>query len=89
MTEALKPINEISINIENEGKKYEIILSQKSNNLLIKSKDLYSFPLKRYEEEFTKNTVNQIYKFFMLFEDISEIISDLKKELKKINLILM
>ena len=44
MTEAPKPISDFSINIENEGKKYEIILSQKSNNLLIISKDLNSFP---------------------------------------------
>ena len=27
-TPTLKPINDFSINIENEGKKYEIILSQ-------------------------------------------------------------
>ena len=86
MTEPFKAISEVSINIENEGKQYEIILSQKSNNLLIISKDLNSFPSKRYEEEFTKNTLNQISKFFMLFEDISQIIPDLKKELKKRNI---
>ena len=80
MTEAPKPINDISINIENEGKKYEIILSQKSNNLLIISKDLNSFPSKRYEEEFTKNNLNQISKYFRLFDDISEILTELKKK---------
>ena len=72
MTETPSPINDISINIENEGKKYEIILSQKSNNLLIISKDLNSFPSKRYEQEFTKDNLNQISKFFRLFDDISE-----------------
>ena len=54
MTEAPKPINEVSINIENEGKQYDIILSQKSNNLLIIPKDVNSFPSKRYEEELLK-----------------------------------
>ncbi len=78
MTEAPKPISDFSINIENEGKKYEIILSQKSNNLLIISKDLNSFPSKRYEQEFTKDNLNQISKFFRLFDDISEIIPELK-----------
>ena len=78
MTEAPKAISDFSINIENEGKKYEIILSQKSNNLLIISKDLNSFPSKRYEEEFTKNNLNQISKFFKYFEDISEIFTELK-----------
>ena len=78
MTEAPKPISDFSIDVENEGKKYEIILSQKSNNLLIISKDLNSFPSKRYEEEFTKNNLNQISKFFRLFDDISEIIPELK-----------
>ena len=73
MTEAPTPITEISINIENEGKKYEIILCQKSNNLLIISKDLNSFPLKRYEEEFSKNNLNQISRFFMFFNDICKI----------------
>ncbi len=33
MTELSKAINEVSINNENEGNQYEIILSQKSNNL--------------------------------------------------------
>ncbi len=78
MTEAPKPISEFSIDVENEGKKYEIILSQKSNNLLIISKDLNSFPSKRYEQEFTKDNLNQISKFFRLFDDISEIIPELK-----------
>ncbi len=78
MTEAPTPISEISINIENEGKKYEIILSLKSNNLLIISKELNSFPFKRYEEEFSKKNLNQISNFFMLFNDISEIFIELK-----------
>ena len=83
MTEAPKPISEFSIDVENEGKKYEIILSQKSNNLLIISKDLNSFPSKRYEEEFTKNNLNQISKFFMLFEDIFEIFTELKVRIEE------
>ena len=69
MTEVPKAINDISI-VENEGKKYEIIFSQKSNNLLIISKDFNSFPFKRYKEEFTKKNLNQISKFFMFFNDI-------------------
>ena len=83
MTEAPTPKKDISINIENEGKKYEIILSQKSNNLLIISKDLNSFPSKRYEEEFTKNNLNQISKYFRLFDDISEIFTELKKRIEE------
>ena len=83
MTEAPTPIKDISINIEKEGKNYEIILSQKSNNLLIISKDLNSFPSKRYEQEFTKDNLNQISKFFMLFNDISEICTELKKRIEE------
>ena len=83
MTEAPKPIIDCLINIEIEGKKYEIMLSQKSNNLLIISKDLNSFPSKRYEEEFTKNNLNQISKFFMLFNDISEIFTELKVRIEE------
>ena len=87
MTEAptpiYKPINDISINIENEGKNYEIILSQKSNNLLIISKELNSFPSRIFKEEFSKNNLNQISKFFMLFNDISEIIIELKIRIEK------
>ena len=76
MTEVHKIKNDFSINIENEGKKYEIILSQKSNNLLIISIDLNTSKI--YEEEFTKNNLNQISKFFMFFNDISEILTELK-----------
>ena len=83
MTEAPKVISDFSIDVENEGKKYEIILSQKSNNLLIISKDLNSFPSKRYEEEFTKNNFNQISKFFMFFNDISEIFTELKIKIEE------
>ena len=84
-TPTLKPINDFSINIENQGKNYEIIFSQKSNNLLIISKDLNSFPSKIYEEEFSKNNLNQISKFFMLFNDISEILTELKLRIEKKN----
>jgi hypothetical protein len=73
MTDAPKPISVFVINIENEGKQYEITLSQKSNNLLIISKELNSFPSKIYEEEFSKDNFNQISKIFKYFEDISEI----------------
>jgi len=83
MTDASKIINDFTINIENEGKNYEIILSQKSNNLLIISKELNSFPSRIYKEEFSKNNLNQISKFFMLFNDISEILIELKIRIEK------
>ena len=84
-TPTLKPINDFSINIENQGKNYEIIFSQKSNNLLIISKELNSFPSKRYEEEFSKNNLNEISKFFLLFNNISEILTELKIRIEKNN----
>ena len=83
MTDAPKPINNFSINIENEGKQYEIILSQKSNNLLIISKELNSFPSKIYEEEFSKDNFNKLSKFFILFDDISDIFTELKKKIEE------
>ena len=83
MTNAPKTINDFSINIENEGKQYEIILSQKSNKLLIISKELNSFSSKIFEEEFSKDNLNQISKFFKYFEDISEIFTELKIRIEK------
>ena len=83
MKDAPKSINNFSINIENEGKQYEITLSQKSNNLLIISKELNSFTSKIYEEEFSKDNLNQISKIFKYFEDISEIFTDLKKRIEE------
>ena len=83
MTDAPKPISVFAINIENEGKQYEITLSQKSNNLLIISKELNSFPSRIYEEEFSKNNLNQISKFFEFFEDISEILIELKVRIEE------
>ena len=73
MTDAPKPISVFAINIENEGKQYEIILSQKSNNLLILSKDLNT--LKRYEQQFTSKNLYQISKFFMylIFQKLKKI----------------
>ena len=83
MVEAPTPISDYAINIENEGKKYEIILSQKSNILLIISKDLNSFPSKRYEEKFSKKDLNQISRFFMFFNNISEILIELKLRIEE------
>ena len=83
MKDAPKSINNFSTKIENEGKQYEITLSQKSNNLLIISKELNSFPSKIYEEEFSKDNLNQISKFFKLFEDISDIFTELKKKIEE------
>ena len=83
MTDAPKPISVFAINIENEGKQYEITLSQKSNNLLIISKELNSFPSKIYEEEFSKDNFNKLSKFFILFDDISDIFTELKKKIEE------
>ena len=80
MTEVYKIKNDFSNNIENEGNKYEIIISQKSSNLII-SKDLNTSII--YEEEFTKNNFNQISKFFMFFNDISEIFTELKIKIEE------
>ena len=63
MTEAPNTTTQFSITIDLNEKKYEITLSQKENNLLIKSKEINSAPLKRYEEEFSKSSLNQISKF--------------------------
>lgn len=89
MTEAPNVTNQYSINVENNEKKYEITLSQKSNNLFIKSEEINSnMPLKIYEEEFSKCSLNQISKFFKIFDYISEVIPELKKRIeeKKIRL---
>ena len=75
MTEVPISIKDFSINIQDEGKKYEIILSQKSNNLLIFSKDLNN--LKRYD----KNLLQRIYIKFLNF--LCNLI--IFQKLKKIN----
>ena len=83
MIESSTPITNFSTNIEIEGKKYEIIFSKKLNNLLIISQELNSFPFKRYEEEFSKKHFNQISKYFTLFNDISEILIELKLRIEE------
>ena len=70
MSEAPIALNKSSINIYYKEKNYEIDLSQKSNNLFISAKDMNSNPTLKYEQEFSKCSLNQISKFFKIFDDI-------------------
>lgn len=84
MTEAPLPKKEFSINIDYDEKIYEINLSEKSNNLLIKVEEKF-IPFNRYEEEFSKSSLNQISKFFKMFDHVSEFIPELKKRIENKN----
>ena len=85
MSEAPIALNKSSINIYYKEKNYEINLSQKSNNLFISAKDMNSNPTLKYEQEFSKCSLNQISKFFKIFDDISELLPELKKRIESKN----
>ena len=75
-------LNKSSINVYYKEKKYEINLSQKSNNLLISAEDMNSNSSSKFEQEFSKCSLNQISKFFKIFDDISELLPELIKRIE-------
>ena len=83
MEEAPNAMTQFSINAQFNEKVYSITLSKKENSLLIKSEELNSIPIKRYEQEFSKSTLNQISKFFKMFDDVTEFLPELKKRIEE------
>ena len=46
-----------------------------------------SNPTLKYEQEFSKCSLNQISKFFKIFDDISELLPELKKRIENSKII--
>ena len=81
--DAPKPISEFSKEIKINEKKYKIIISQISKNLLIKSILLNSLPPIEYEKEYSKNDLNKISKFFKMFDDVDDLIPEITSRIEK------
>ena len=83
--EAPIPINtlsNISINmkiIENNDKKYNLIITNSSNKLLINIINENRLPKIEYYKEFTPKELTENGKFFKVFEDTNNIITSFKE----------
>ena len=77
--EAPKPQESINLTIEDEKKKYNLIVSNSSNSLVINISEQGDLLKKEYSKEFTLRDLSQNGKFFKIFDDIASVIISLKE----------
>ena len=80
---AHKPFLEISTKVQVANESFQIILTQKSENLLIKINQLNSVPPTSYEAEFSKKELDKTSKYFKMFDDINELFPELQNKFEK------
>ena len=67
---------------------FQLILTQKSENLPIKINKLNSVPHTSYESEFSKKELDKTSKYFKMFDDINELFPEIQNKLEKMNIAL-
>ena len=79
--EAPKPQETISLELENESKKYTLKITNTSSSLLINISENGNILNKEYSKDFTLSDLTKIpnTKFFKLFDDINGVIASLKE----------
>ena len=77
--EAPSPKESINLTIEEEKKKYNLIVSNSSSALLITISDEGDLLKKEYSKEFTLKDLSQNGKFFKFLDDIASVIISLKE----------
>jgi len=77
--EAPKPKESINLTIEDEKKKYNLIVSNSSSALVITISEKGDLLKKEYSKEFTLKDLSQNGKFFKIFDDIASVIISLKE----------
>ena len=77
--EAPKPKESINLTIEEEKKKYNLIVYNSSSTLVITISEGGDLLKKEYSKEFTLKDLSQNGKFFKLFDDIASCIISLKE----------
>ena len=83
LTDAPKPISEFLKEIKIDEKTYKLIISQNSKNLLIKTICLNSLISIQYEREFSKNDLDNISKFFKMFDDVNDLIPEITSRIEE------
>lgn len=72
-------VNEIELVLENENKKYNLLINKFQNSLLIKIIEDYKNNKNEYSKEFSLNDLIQCGKFFTFFKDINSVFTTLKE----------
>ena len=80
---APKPFLEFKTKAEMDNDLLNILLAQKSNNLLIQINQVNSVPPISYSSEFSKNELDKKSKYFKMFDDISDLFPELQSKFEK------
>ena len=74
---------EFSTKVQIANESFQIILNQKSENLIIKINQLNSVPPTSYESEFSKKELDKTSKYFKMFDDINELFPEIQNKFEK------
>jgi len=80
---APKPCLEFSTKVQIANESFQIVLAQKSENLLIKINQMNSVPPTSYESEFSKKELDRTSKYFKMFDDINELFPEIQNKFEK------
>ena len=72
-----------SIDLQYEDKNYKLDFNQKNNNLIISCIEVNSLPLNKYGGVFSKNSLEKLSRFFLLFDSIEDSFPELINKLEK------
>ena len=80
---APKPCFEFSTKVQKNDDIFNILLTQKSENLFFKITQNNSIPPALYEAEFSKKDLEKASKYFRMFDNISDLFPELQNKIEK------
>ena len=83
MTEAPTPNPSThSCNFQHNERNYKLDFNIKENNLLISCIEINSFPPNNYSSEYSKNSLEKLSRFFLLFDNINDSMPEILSRIK-------
>ena len=82
-TSAPKPSLEFSTNVQHNNDTFNILLTQKNENLLFKISQNNLIPPAIYEAEFSKKDLDNASRYFRMFDNITDLFPELQNKFEK------
>ena len=83
MEDAPLPHLEFNTKIQMNNDIFNILLTQKKENLLFKINQNNSIPPALYEAEFSKNDLDKASRYFRMFDNITDLFPELQNKFEK------
>ena len=83
-----KPAN-YSCKFQFNDKNYKLDFNLKEDNLLISCIELNSLPVSYYSADYSKNSLEKLSKYFLLFDNINDSLPEIISKIKKMKFLLI